>query len=219
MEKHTDKDKDGVSNMTGRTLHSPIRYDFQLWLAFRGREKNVRDSVLDLLTIKAGDSVLDAGCGTGTLAIAAKRLVGPTGSVHGIDASPEMIARAEKKAQKARVTVAFKYGFVQSLPFPEAHFDVVLSTMMLHHMPHKGRREFIFETRRVLKQGGRLLVVDFIENPRKKKGFFSRFHRHGHINFSDTMDVLNEAGLQIVENGETGIYDLRFVLATARDRT
>ncbi|MBA3894381.1 MAG: class I SAM-dependent methyltransferase, partial [Gemmatimonadales bacterium] len=42
----------------------------------------------------------DTGCGTGSLAIAAKRRVGPLGSVQGIDASPEMIARARKKASK-----------------------------------------------------------------------------------------------------------------------
>jgi SAM-dependent methyltransferase len=67
------------------------------------------------------------GCGTGSLAIAAKRSAGLFGSVYGIDASPEMIARARKKARKAGVDVTFTNGVVDGLPFPDEHFDAVLS--------------------------------------------------------------------------------------------
>src|SRR5581483_2587425 len=84
---------------SGIVLHSPLLYDLTVWLAFFGKEHRFREKVLQLARISRGESVLDVGCGTGTLAIAAKRRVGPAGSVCGVDASPEMLARAEKKAQ------------------------------------------------------------------------------------------------------------------------
>ena len=57
-----------------------------------------------LARVEPGEAVLDIGCGTGSLAIAAKRRVGPSGLVHGIDASPEMIVRARKKASRAGIS-------------------------------------------------------------------------------------------------------------------
>ena len=155
-------------------------------------------------------------CGTGTLAIAAKRQVGPTGTVYGLDASPEMIARAGKKAIKAGVEVIFKKAFAQSLPFPDAQFDVMLTTVMLHHLSRKARLEFAAEMRRVLKPGGRVLAIDFGGTTRKRKSLLDHFHhRHGHVEFKDIIAVLNEAGLNIVESGAVGMRDLHFVLATA----
>src|SRR5262247_2265411 len=99
----------------------------------RGREAVFREKVVDLARIQPGDRVLDVGCGTGTLAVAAKRRVGPRGMVHGIDPSPEMITRASRKAGKAGVEVVFKEAIVEALPFADEYFDVVLSTLMLHH--------------------------------------------------------------------------------------
>ncbi|HLZ42905.1 MAG TPA: methyltransferase domain-containing protein, partial [Candidatus Sulfotelmatobacter sp.] len=92
---------------TGIVLHSPIVYDLTVWLAFFGRERVFREKVLELARLMTGECVLDVGCGTGTLAIAAKRRLGPSGTVHGVDASPEMLARAQKKAKKAGVEISF----------------------------------------------------------------------------------------------------------------
>ena len=115
----------------GIVVHWAARYDLLAWLLTRGREREFRENLVRLARIEPGESVLDVGCGTGTLAIAAKRRVGPTGAVSGIDASPEMIARASKKARKAGIEVAFQEGVAQTLPFPDAQFDVVLSTLEL----------------------------------------------------------------------------------------
>src|SRR5437879_13713515 len=104
-----------------------------------GREGAFREKVLRLARLQPGEAVLDVGCGTGTLAIAAKRQVGPTGTVYGVDASPEMLARAGKKARKAGVEIFFKNGLVEALPFPDAHFAAVLSTVMLHQLPRRLR--------------------------------------------------------------------------------
>ena len=200
---------------SGLVLHKAALYDLTLWLLSLGRESAFRERVLRLARLSPGEQVLDVGCGTGTLAIAAKRQVGTTGTVYGVDASPEMLARAGKKASKAGVEIVLKNGLVEALPFPDGRFDVVLSTVMLHHLPGKLRRQCAAEIKRVLKPGGRVLAVDFGTSLAQKKGIVAHFHRHGHINLAEIVAIFNETGLDIVESGAAGISDLQFVLATA----
>jgi len=202
----------------GAVLHAAARYDLLLWLATLGRERAFREKILELARLRPGEAVLDVGCGTGTLAIAAKRHVDPAGTVFGIDASPEMLARAEKKAREAGVEVAFENALAQALPFPDARFDTVLATVMLHHLPRKARRQCATEMRRVLKPGGRVLAVDFGLRASDRKGLFARFHRHGSVKLDDMIGLLAEAGLASVESGAVGIRDLQFVLAKAACR-
>lgn len=202
-----------ASATSGIVLHSPAFYDFIVWLAFLGKEREFRQKVLRLARLQSGDCVLDIGCGTGTLAIAAKQQVGATGKVYGLDASPEMLARAEKKARKASVEVVFRNGVVEKMPFPDAQFDAVLSTVMLHHLPRKARLECAREMRRVAKPGGRILVIDF-DGTDQSHGIVSRIHRgHGHVSLQDLTALLNEAGLEVVDSGAVGFRDLNFVLS------
>src|SRR6266849_5301867 len=92
----------------GLVIHAAARYDLTVWLMTFGRERAFRDMILQLARLQPGETVLDVGCGTGTLAIAAKRRVGPAGVVYGIDASPEMLARADKKSRKPGSKVILK---------------------------------------------------------------------------------------------------------------
>ena len=136
--------------------------------------------------------------------------------MHGLDASSEMLASAEKNARKAGVEVFFKSGVAEALPFPDAQFNVVLSTVMLHHLPQKARLQCAREIRRVLKPDGRVLVVDFEGFSDQKRSLLSHFHRpHGHVRAQDIVALLSEAGLKTIESGPVGIRDLQFVLATA----
>lgn len=202
----------------GIVLHRAALYDFTLWLLSLGREGTLRERVLRLARLSPGEQILDVGCGTGTLAIAAKRQVGTTGKVYGVDASSEMLSRAGKMARKAGVEIVLEKGLVEALSFPDAHFDLVLSTVMLHHLPGKIRRLCAAEIRRVLKPGGRVLAVDFGTSPSQKGGFVAHFHRHGHISLSEIVALFSEAGLNIVESGAVGIGDLQFVRAEAPSR-
>ncbi len=189
------------------------RYDLLIWLLTLGRERSFREKLLAPARLTSGESVLDVGCGTGTLAIVAKRQVGPTGTVHGVDASPAMIARASSKARKADAEVSFENAVAESLPFPDGRFDVVLSTAMLHHLPRTVRPHAIGEMKRVLKPGGRLLVVDFA-GARNGKGPLMHFHRHGHVDPRVIEELVSGAGMRVVESGPVGKWSLQFVLGT-----
>ena len=200
-----------TTGTSGSVLHAAVGYDWLVWFSMFGRERIFREKVLGLARLELGESVLDVGCGTGTLAIAAKRHVGPSGSVYGIDASPEMIARASRKARKAGIEVLFKNAVAESLPFPNSYFDAVLTTLMLHHLPRKARQQCAREIRRVLKPCGRVLAVDFASGARERRSLVGHFHRHGHVDIDEIIAVLGEADLRTVE--AVGISDLQFAVA------
>ncbi len=204
-----------VPSTTGNVLHGAFRYDLLIWLVSLGREQTYREKTLNLARLKPGESVLDVGCGTGTLAIAAKRRVGPAGRVYGIDASTEMIARARKKATKAGVEVTFENAVAEKMPFTGGTFDAVLATVILHHLGRKARQQCACEMQRVLKPGGRVLAVDFGGAAPKQRSLLAHFHRHGHVKLPELIAVLEETGLKSVEYGAAGIGDLQFVIAAA----
>ncbi len=205
--------RNSAPGTAGRVVHWATGYDMLVSFFLLGRERSFREKLLGLAHLRAGDVVLDVGCGTGTLAIAAKRHVGPSGTVHGVDASPEMIVRATKKASKTRVDVTFRTAVVEALPYPDAHFDVVLSTLMLHHLPRKARQECAREIRRVLKASGRVLAVDFGPPPGGRRGLLGHLHRHGHVDLRDIMATFADAGLNVLESGVVGVRNLYFAVA------
>jgi ubiquinone/menaquinone biosynthesis C-methylase UbiE len=195
----------------GIMLHSAALYDALAWFLTFGREPAFRERMLSFAKLKPGEAVLDVGCGTGTVALLAKKKVGPQGRVDGIDASPEMVARATAKARRAGLQVRFSTATAQELPFKEGEFDVVLSTLMFHHLPKKGREEFGREAFRVLKPGGRVLIVDFAKPP-CRKGITSRLHRHGHVDLDRVAADLGQRGFNIVERGDVGTKGLRYLI-------
>ena len=188
------------------------RYDLLIAILTLGREGALREKMLNLGKVAPGESVLDVGCGTGTLAIAAKRRVGAAGSVRGIDASPEMIARAQQKATRAKLEVAFETARAETLPFSDGQFDVVLSTVMLHHLRRAAREQCVREIRRVLKPGGRLLVVDFGVRGSGHRGPLAHFHKHGRVTLDNLVSLVADAGLDVTDSGHTGVGSLLFVV-------
>jgi ubiquinone/menaquinone biosynthesis C-methylase UbiE len=154
-----------MTTPTGAVIHSAFRYDLLVAALTLGRERRFRERLLVPAELKAGESVLDIGCGTGSLAIAAAQKVGLTGKVAGVDPSPEMIDRARHKARRKKVDIDFHVAWGQALPFPDHSLDVVLSTVMLHHIPRAGREDVLREVGRVLKPAGRLVAIDFGMDP------------------------------------------------------
>jgi demethylmenaquinone methyltransferase/2-methoxy-6-polyprenyl-1,4-benzoquinol methylase/phosphoethanolamine N-methyltransferase len=149
----------------GQTIPWASFYDTVVWLLSFGKGRAMRNATIKLAQIKPGDSVLDVGCGTGDLAMVAKSLAGPTGEVVGADASPKMIDVARRKASRIGVDVTFQVDLIEKISFPDDYFDIVMSSLVMHHLPDDLKHEGLAEIYRVTKPGGRVLVVDMESSP------------------------------------------------------
>jgi ubiquinone/menaquinone biosynthesis C-methylase UbiE len=111
--------------------------------------------------IRAGERVVDVGCGAGIDSLIAAKMAGPTGSVIGVDMTLAMLVKARRSAAEGHFSnVKFLKGYAESLPVPDGWADVVISNGVLNLMPDKAAalREMV----RVLKPGGRLQIGDIL---------------------------------------------------------
>jgi arsenite methyltransferase len=117
-----------------------------------------------------GERVLDLGSGAGMDSLIAAMMVGPEGTVTGIDMTPEMIEKARKGAAELDLSnVTFIDGEAETLPFDDASFDVVISNGVIDLIPDK---DAVFgEIYRVLVPGGRVQIADVtIQQPVSEEG-------------------------------------------------
>src|SRR6266702_4479207 len=120
--------------------------------------------------LKAGERVLDLGCGAGTDSLVAAQMVGEQGHVTGIDMTPQMLAKARAAAAELGATnVEFVEGEAERLAFADESFEVVLSNGVIDLIPDK---DAVFaELHRVLAPGGRMQIADVtIQNPVSAEG-------------------------------------------------
>ena len=118
-------------------------------------------NIFSLGKINKGEQVLDIGCGAGVDTILAAIIVGPKGSVSGVDIVSEMIARAESNLRMMALdNVKFQKVSGENLPFSDDTFDVVISNGVINLIPDK--EAALSEIIRVLKPAGRLMVADQI---------------------------------------------------------
>lgn len=194
----------------GLILNGGWRYDLMVWswdtFLFRGQWRKLRRRTADLAQLQPGEQVLDVGCGTGTLAIEVARRIGRAGHVAGIDPSTEQIARACSKAVRRNLPIDFQIGVIEQLAFPDQTFDVVFSTLMMHHLPAPLKRQGLAEIARVLKPGGRLVIADF-QRKKERQGRAARFHAGG-SSMQDLAPLIKDAGFERLETEET--LPLRF---------
>ncbi len=139
-------------------LHALTRfYDFILILG--GFGKKFREKIVNSVEIKDSNKVLDVGCATGVFLQLLKRKY-PKACVVGIDPDKQSLGIARRRLNKFS-HVELIEGFGEALPFEKESFDIVFSTLVFHHMSTDIKQKCITEIYRILKKGGKLVIVDF----------------------------------------------------------
>jgi len=121
-------------------------------------EARVKKLIMQLLDVGDGLRVLDVGSGTGADACQIAERVGPSGSVVGVDHSPDMIAEGRRRAAEAQLPVEFVEGDAQALDFPDASFDRARAERVLIHLPDPVAA--VRELARVTRPGGLVVLSD-----------------------------------------------------------
>jgi ubiquinone/menaquinone biosynthesis C-methylase UbiE len=123
---------------------------------------SVKRRASDLLQLWPGARVIDVGSGTGADTVSFATQVGPSGRVVGIDTDPTMLAQATAASQANGVAAWTEHiqGTASALPFPDASFDAWHSERLLQHLPWYQPLLALREAARVLRPGGRAVVVD-----------------------------------------------------------
>jgi len=203
----------GPARTRGHALGAPHLYDISAGVFFFGRRRATFQRLIAAAEIHGGQHVLDVGCGTGYFVRLLAGVVGPEGLVVGVDPSPEMIAYANKKT--AAENCRFQVGVAESLEFPDAHFDVVVSSLMIHHLPEDLRVPALREMRRVLQPDGKLLVAD-AQGPSRGVGLRLLFALAGHGHMTHMVAGLESMAAQAefaeIRSGEALPW-LRYVVA------
>ena len=196
-----------------RGLDHPHLYDLLLAVLTRGRERVFREQILDLAGVAAGDRMLDIGCGTGTTAIAAARRAEP-GVVWGVDVSRAMLAAARRKAGARTLDKSLRFVAADAveLPFRDGMFDVATMVTVAHMLPPPDRRPALAEIARVLRPGGRLLIIDY--GDARPGDFVARYHEHTAFDLGSLRGDLAAAGLVETSAAPLGWLSLHHLMAT-----
>ena len=124
------------------------------------RERRFKQALIRQARLRAGHRILDLAAGTGTLAIWIKESE-PASNVTGVDIDRSILARAARKATRAGVDVRFDCARSDALPYPDASFDRILSSLFFHHLAWTDKVRTAREVFRVLRPGGELHVADW----------------------------------------------------------
>jgi ubiquinone/menaquinone biosynthesis C-methylase UbiE len=169
-----------------------------------------------LASLKEGESVLDLGSGGGFDCFLAANRVGKSGSVIGVDMTPEMIDKARENARKGTYkNIEFRLGEIENLPVADGTVNVVISNCVINLSPNKKR---VFEEAfRVLKPGGRLIVSDIVllkelpkivkENVRAYVGCLA-----GAEMKNKYLQLIKEAGFQKVKIIEETPFTVEYII-------
>jgi ubiquinone/menaquinone biosynthesis C-methylase UbiE len=139
-----------------------------------------RRVLVEQAQLQPAEQVLEVGCGTGSLLVFVKQLH-PDVDVTGLDPDPKALARAQRKADAASMTIRLDRGFSDALPYEDTSFDVVFSSFMFHHLERVDEKlDTLREVRRVLRPAGRLHLVDFTPSESARRGILGHLG-HSHL--------------------------------------
>jgi ubiquinone/menaquinone biosynthesis C-methylase UbiE len=123
-------------------------------------EATFKQRLIEQTRIKSSHRVLNLGCGTATLTLLIKQ-THPEVTVVGIDGDPKILGIAKEKTNKAGFDIGLDQGMVFALPYADASFDRVVSSLVLHHLTRENKVATLNEVHRVLRAGGELHIADF----------------------------------------------------------
>lgn len=144
-----------------RTMFASIAgsYDRANQILSLGLHHRWRLRAVGLSGVRPGERVLDCATGTGDLALAFRRAVGPEGDVVGTDFCAEMLALAPGKAARVGLPVRFEIADVLKLPYPDRSFDIASIAFGIRNVEDPARG--LAEMARVTREGGRVVVLEF----------------------------------------------------------
>jgi ubiquinone/menaquinone biosynthesis C-methylase UbiE len=142
-------------------------YDFVIALHSKDRSAALRDLLVDEAGVEAGGRLLDICTGTGAVVLRAREASGPGGTTVGLDFSKGMIRKAREKARTASLDgVHFVVGDAARLPFPSGSFEAVTCSHAMYELSEEIRTRALEEASRVLRPGGRFLMMEHSEPTR-----------------------------------------------------
>lgn len=124
------------------------------------RERTFKRALIEQASIATAHRVLDLACGTGTLSIWIKERH-PHAEVVAVDGDPAILSLARRKAAGAGSSVRFHQAMSYALPYPDDHFDRVVSSLFFHHLSWTDKERTAREVYRVLRPGGQLHLADW----------------------------------------------------------
>ncbi|QDT11912.1 class I SAM-dependent methyltransferase [Planctomycetes bacterium K23_9] len=192
-----------------------------------GGEHKARERGLELLSVQAGESVLEIGYGTGHSIVALAKSVGDSGHVTGIDISSGMQLVAQKRVDDSSGgdRVELLVGETPPLPMKDDSFDVVTLSFTLELFPIAGIPAVLSEIRRVLKPSGRLGIVSMASVPNGEgESVLETTYKWMHTHFPHIVDcqpidaerLVTEAGFQINKSERFDLFTMPVAILVAK---
>jgi ubiquinone/menaquinone biosynthesis C-methylase UbiE len=189
---------------------------FETLLGIFGLGKKYRNEIKKYLQFSEKMKVLDAGCGAGSLAIEVMKN-NPNLFLYAVDADKKILSLAKKKSKEGGIKINFQQGFLQKLPFQNNSFDVVYSSLVIHHLTTETKQKAMKEIHRILKKEGYFLLSDF-GKPRNiflsPYSWFTTLFEEGMDNYKGKIpNMLKEAGFRKVEEVGKYKFNIKFIRA------
>lgn len=189
MSKMTNNEENGRSDFIPALRFHQLTSFYDPILRWTMRESAFKNRLIKQILATPGQTILDLGCGTGTLTLMLKKAY-PQVKVTGLDIDPNILQIAAKKATKLEMDIVFDQGKSFELPYPDHSFDRVVTSLMFHHLTQENKLRTLNEIFRVLKPKGEVHIADWgkAQNLLMRVAFFSIQTLDG---FKTTTDNVN----------------------------
>lgn len=158
-----------------RKTYTKMAGNYDFWCGLI--EAKARQRCLDLAAIRNGEYVLEVAVGTGVLFEKILQL-NPSGITEGIDLTEAMLSLARERArQTGSSSYTLRVGDAYRLDYPDESFDAVLNNYMFDLIPEQDFMTILNEFKRVVRKGGRVVVVDMTRGSRLFNGLWNWLYR------------------------------------------